>query len=96
MSQTTVVEFEGLYQGADDLSAVASRIAEALARLEGRLSPLHHLWTGAAAGAYTVAMTSWTTSLQSMNETLAAIAAAVGTSSTTYATTESENRTLWA
>lgn len=95
MTEVLGVDTDVVSTAAADVAAGVAALRARVDEMESSLVPLSHLWTGAASEAFGSARATWRGHLADMVDTLEKIGAATDTSSTRYATTESDVTSLW-
>lgn len=89
------VNFGALDTASADIQNSANQVQGRLDQLDRELAPLRSDWTGSASEAYQVAKAQWTQAMVEMQQVLAQIGTAVGTSNQNYQSAERANTSRW-
>jgi WXG100 family type VII secretion target len=77
------------------LASVEGELSEVMVDLHWRISHLHALWSGTAAGAHLEAHRGWEASYAEMHDALVAMRRAVHTASESYSAAGTDNASMW-
>jgi WXG100 family type VII secretion target len=77
------------------LASVEGQLSEVVADLHWRISHLHAIWSGTAAGAHLEAHRGWEASYAEMHDALAAMRRVVHAASENYGAAGADNASMW-
>lgn len=95
MGDRIEVDFGAVSAAASDIDSQAKQIDQQLDDLHQQIASLETSWEGSASGGFQQTKKTWETSAKDLQQTLAAIGAAVGVAHENYMQTEAKNSQRW-